>query len=88
MKIATYEKAIEALKYPIELDEVVCRHGHVHRFYGHTKNTMIMWDDFGKAVSLTLTPDEKKRTSTDTEQIKSKLHRMGVRDVRFDLRLV
>ena len=88
MKIATYEKAIEALKYPVELDEVVLRHGQVHRFYGHTKNTMIMWDDFGKAVSITLTPDEKKRTSTDTEQIKSKLHRMGVRDVRFDLRLV
>lgn len=52
MKVADFEKAIEALNGAVFLDEMVLVKGQqVKTVYGHGSHVWIMWDSFGRSFT-------------------------------------
>lgn len=52
MKIADFEKAIEALGCEMVMDEVKLHGGHVREFLGHKVNVLVLWDSAGRAFTV------------------------------------
>lgn len=53
MKAKDFEKAIDALKADITIDEMKLRHSDVRQANAHTDTQLIVWDEFGRAFSAT-----------------------------------
>lgn len=51
MKVKDFETAIASLDTFIVLDEVRIHKGHVRKFFGHTEDKHIMWNEFGLGFS-------------------------------------
>jgi len=51
MKTVEFEKAILALGANIVIDEMKIRHSDVRQVNGHTKTSLIIWDEHGRGFS-------------------------------------
>lgn len=55
MRIAEYEKAIDALGCGIEIDEMATSNGgDVRACYAHKGNELLMWDEGGRAFGCVI----------------------------------
>ena len=86
MRVKDFEKAIEALKCPVVLDEVKLSKGHVRRFFGHNGCTLIMWDESGRGFSCVLHTLEESEMQHDTHKgvVESCYAREPAYDLKFE----
>lgn len=81
----TYEKAIDALKGDVVIDEmVIVKGGQVKCAYGHTKYCYIMWDDMGRGFSCYV--DEDLPLHPMNPRLEVEYEGEWVRDYVFDLK--
>ena len=84
MKVQDFEKAIEALKCSIVLDEVKLQNGQVRQFNGHKEGLQIVWDESGRA--FTCADDQESEEFIVAGSGKSVMGRRLKRDSEFDLK--
>ncbi len=77
MRIADFEKAIDALDCDIELEEVKLSRGHVRVLYGRKDGRLLAWDSMGRCSS---TQDERKKDGTYRRFIHKQEY-----DLKFDV---
>ena len=66
MKIADFEKAIDALNCDINIDEFKILKGRVRCCFAHKGSTLIMWDENGRAFSMAMHYEEDEEITSDT----------------------
>ncbi|MBO5058003.1 MAG: hypothetical protein J6C05_08890 [Prevotella sp.] len=84
MKTEDFEKAIDALGYKIDIDEIKINGGQVRMCFGHTGSTLIMWDNYGIAYSTEWNIEEDGEIDHDThDRVSDSCYN---RDENFDLK--
>lgn len=66
MKTEDFEKAIDALGYKIDIDEMKLKGGQVRECYGHLGCVLLMWDGSGFAYSVAHDTKNKGKIDHDT----------------------
>lgn len=82
MKIKDFEKAIEALNYGVEIDEIKLKGGQVRLALGHNRHTLLLWDENGRG--FTVHYDEPFFCTEENHDYNS--YDDYSRDVKFDLK--
>lgn len=84
MKTEDFEKAIDALGYKIDIDEMKLKGGQVRMCFGHVGSTLIMWDNYGIAYSTEWNIEEDGEIDHDThDRVSDSCYN---RDENFDLK--
>lgn len=84
MRVSDFEKAIEALKYDIEIDEMKFRGGHVQAVIGHDGGLKVVWDELGRAFTMSDGQEMERFLDLDSRQIVN--GRRLQRDPNIDLK--
>lgn len=86
MRVSDFERAIEALKYDIEIDEIKLRGGHVHQVIGHDAGLNVIWDELGRAFTMSVGQELERFVDLDSRQIVNgrRLQRDPEIDLKFE----
>lgn len=84
MRVQDFENAITALKCSVVLDGVKLKDGQVQLFYGHRGNTLLVWDESGRAFSYS--KDQPCEEFIEEGSGKNVMGRRLKRDAVYDLK--